>query len=194
MTSRVCIIGLLFVIHADYLPAQQSLHEQVGKHGSLELLVLNEYSPVNLETLAKEVPVIAHVLITEAKSFVDGERVWTDYSAQILAVTKGEQALQGKILTVRRPGGLVLVDEKTVNSRDPDFPAFDLQEEYVLFLKPTSEEHFVIPFGAQGAFRIQQGRVAQVSRDTGTWNKERGSVGLGAFLNEIDQVARKPKQ
>ena len=44
-------------------------------------------------------------------------------------------------------------------------------------------------FGGQGAFKIDQGKVAQVS-DVGNWNRERGRVDLGELLKEVAAASK----
>jgi len=97
--------------------AGQDLREQIRKHGNVEVLILKEYSPVDLPTLVASAGTIGRVLITQSKSSLVG--------------------------------------------------------------------YFTVSFGSQGAFRVEQGKVTQVSQDTGTWNRDRGAVALVKFLQEI---------
>jgi hypothetical protein len=54
-----------------------------------------------------------------------------------------------------------------IQSLESDFPAFQAGEEYVLFLKfDAAANQYVVPYGAQGAFRNLGGLVEQVSTDT----------------------------
>ena len=151
----------------------QDLREQVRKHRNVEILILKEYSPVDLPTLVAKAGIISRVLVTQAKSSLIGDQISTDYTVQVLSASKGQADLEGRAITVRRPGGNVSIEGGTAKARDPDFPPFEPGEEYVLFLNLEAEGHFTVPFGAQGAFRVDQGKVTQVSRDTGTWNRDR---------------------
>ena len=132
------------------------------------------------------------MFITGAKSFILGDRISTDYTGQVLTLAKGDQSLQGKTITIRRPGGAVSLEGGTATARDPDFSPFDVGEEYVLFLNYDGDDRFIVPFGAQGAFTVDQGKVTQVSRDTGTWNRDRGEVPLVQFLGEVGAIQKQP--
>lgn len=165
--------------------AGQDLREQIRKHGNVEVLILKEYSPVDLPALVASAGTIGRVLITQSKSSLVGERISTDYTAQVLWIGLGRPTLEGKTITIRRPGGSVALEGGTVKARDPDFPSFESGEEYVLFLNSEADGYFTVSFGSQGAFRVEQGKVTQVSQDTGTWNRDRGAVALVKFLQEI---------
>ena len=149
----------------------------------------SEIFPTDLKTLVRDAELIARMLVVESKASLVGDRILTDYKAQVLAVTKGAQSLEGTTITIRRPGGKLLLEGGIVTARDPEFPAFEGGEEYVLFLKPTSEGYYEVRFGGQGAFKIDQGKVAQVS-DVGNWNRERGRVDLGELLKEVAAASK----
>lgn len=169
----------------------QDLRDQVRKHGAVEVLLVKEYPPVDLPTLVRDAELIARVLIVGSDASLAGDRISTEYRAQVLGVVKGAHEIEGRVITVKRPGGKLSLEGGTATARDPDFPAFELGEEFVLFLKRTTEARFEVPFGAQGAFKVDQGKVVQVSRDVGTWNRERGPVPLPEMLKEIASATKK---
>lgn len=165
-------------------PPQDTLRDQVRKLGAVEVLYIRDLPPTDLKTLVRDAELIARVLVVESKTSLIGDRVLTDYKAQVLAVTKGTLNVEGTTITIRRPGGKLVLEEGTVTARDPEFPAFQGGEEYLLFLKPTNEGFYEVRFGGQGAFKVEQGKVAQVS-DVGNWNRERGRVDLGELLRQV---------
>jgi hypothetical protein len=168
----------------------QEIRAQVKKLGSIEILIVKEYSPVDLATLVSKADLVVRGIVAQAKSSLVGKQVSTEYTLQVLSVIQGQRDGEGAAITIRREGGQVSVEGGTVLAYDPDFPFFELAKEYVLFLKRLPEGPYVVPYGAQGAFRVEGGKVSQVSRDTGSWNQERGSIGVSQFFDEIAAVAR----
>jgi hypothetical protein len=102
---------------------------------------------------------------------------------QVLSVSKGERQLETKTIIVRRAGGTVSIEGRQVKGTESDFPAFEMADEYILFLKPAAEGHYTVLYGPHGAFKIEEGKVTQVL--DGEWNRERGRVELSQFLEEI---------
>lgn len=110
---------------------------------------------------------------------------------QVLSAYKGRGIADGSTLVVRRPGGKVSIEGGTVIARDPDFPPFQVGEEYLLFLDRGADGALAVSHGAQGAFKIESAKVTQVSSDTGTWNRARGAVGVLAFLEEVAAAVKR---
>jgi hypothetical protein len=167
----------------------QGIRETVRKHGAIEFQYLHEYSPADLPALVTSADTIARVVVMGAKSSLIGEKIWTDFTVQVLSVRKGPQHLETKPITVRRDGGTVSIEGRMIKASDPEFPPFELSEEYVLFLRPAADGHYVVAFGPQGAFKVEEGKVTQVH--DGEWNRERGPVDLSQFLEEIATAQKK---
>jgi hypothetical protein len=56
----------------------------------------------------------------------------------------------------------VSVEDIVVTERDPNFPAFDIGEEYVLVLRADPETNtFMVMYNGQGAFRIGPDWIAR---------------------------------
>jgi hypothetical protein len=169
---------------------EQEIRDQVRKLGSVEILIAKEYSPVDLATLISKADLVVRGIVAQAKSSLVGRKVSTEYTVQVLSVIHGQRDREGTAIAISRDGGRVSVEGGTILAYDPDFPFFELAEEYVLFLERLPEGPYVVPYGAQGAFRVEGGKVSQVSHDTGNWNKERGSIGVSQFLDEIATVVK----
>ena len=170
---------------------QETIRDRVKRYGSLEVIVLKEYSPVDLPTLVAHADLVVRGVVTGSKSFLTAEHVITDYSVQVLSLVRGE-GVEGRVIVVRRDGGSVSIDGGKIDTRESDFPSFEITDEYVLFLKRAPEGYHVVSHGAQGAFRIEGGSVAQVSREH-TWNQERGRVEVLRFLSEIAAAVKQEK-
>lgn len=192
MSRKTVSIPAVILIACQNLIAGQSLTDKVRKYGDVDQLVMREFSPVDVATLVKSAPVIARgVVMGEASSFIADDKIWTTYQIQLLSVRKGRSDLEGQVVTVRRPGGQVTIEGHTVKAWEPDFPSFRGGQEYVLFLQSGADGNFQVVYGAQGAFAVEAAHVRQVSTKFGTWNKERGSVGLAEFLSEVAAAERK---
>ena len=165
----------------------QDIRDTAKQQGAIEVLILKQYPPVDLRTLVTKADLVVRTVVTGSKSFLAGDRVSTDYNVQVLSGILGED-LNGKTIVIRRDGGEI--KDARILAYEPDFPFFRVGEEYVLFLKRAPEGHYVIPYGAQGAFNVEGATVSQVSRSTGTWNQERGRVEVLRFLSEIAEAAK----
>ena len=88
-----------------------------------------------------------------------------------------------------KPGGVIDVDGRTVSSSEADFPPFPIGEEYILFLRfDPQQKTYIVPYGAQGAFRLVAGFAEQVSRE-GKIKAERGVLPYAALAQEIRELA-----
>jgi hypothetical protein len=173
--------------------AQDRLVERVrNTEGGIALLVLREFSPADLSDLVAESDLIARVLVAEGRSRLsrDERRIETDYSVQILETYFQGQTVQSDTsIVVSRPGGVLTIDGHAVTGREPDFPLFQAGEEYVRF-DPQSKL-YIVPHGAQGAFREVGGFAEQVSSE-GKIKSERGKLPSAGFAEEIRELASKP--
>ena len=95
----------------------------------------------------------------------------------------------GEKILVAIPGGTLTIDGYKVTSRENDLPPFRANEEYILMLKrDPSTRQYLLPYGAQSAFRITGGDIEQVSKKFGTWNRERGRVPVVDFIKELTSL------
>jgi hypothetical protein len=121
----------------------------------------------------------------------DEGSIETDYSVQIIEAYHGnERAAVGRNIIVSRPGGMLMIDGRAITSFERDFPSFLPGEEYVLFVRFDPQRRlYIVPRGAQGAFRDVDGFVAQVSRSEGKISYERGKLQSSAFAQEVRDLA-----
>jgi len=77
-----------------------------------------------------------------------------------------------------------------VVGHENDFPQFTINDTYLLFLQRVeNREYYWVAYGPQGAFRVEDDSVRQVSEVFGSWNRERGKVSLRDFIAEVLAVA-----
>jgi hypothetical protein len=101
---------------------------------------------------------------------------------------KGLKVEPGSTLVVTRPGGTITLEGRTVRSTEPDFPPFELGDEYILFLERLRDGSLGVYYGAQGAFKVSAETVEQVSRFNADWKQKHGVVGLSAFRRELATI------
>ena len=183
------LLVAMFVV-SGVVQSGQELRDHVRKAGSAEVVVIRDYPPVDLKTLVRDAELIARVVIVSSNASMIGDQISTDSKAQVLTVVKGAQSVEHTTITVRKPGGKVALEGGIVTASDPDFAPFEIGEEYVLFLKSTIQGNFEVRFGGQGAFKVTQGKVAQVSRNIGTWNRERGRIDVLQLFEEIGAASK----
>jgi len=185
----LCTLGVVTVL------GQETVRETIKRHkGPLELIVTRQFSPVDLKELAKDVDLIAAVIVRDdGRSHLsgDGQTIETDHTALVVDQFFSRHPLQPSAsITVSKPGGTLSIDGHTVTSYERDFPPFHSGEEYVLFLRrDDTAGHYLVAYGAQGAFRSALGNVEQVSR-IGTWNAERGLVPAISFTQELRDILK----
>jgi hypothetical protein len=82
----------------------------------IEIVIEREFSPVELPELVSSADIVVDAYVTKAESRLsdDGRQVFTDTSIQVLQVAKGPHQYVGQTLTVRKPGGTVVIDGKQV--------------------------------------------------------------------------------
>ncbi len=185
----VVLVGLVSaIVTASQRP---SIPERVQKYGAREVAIVREFSPVELPELVRSADLVLEGVVVGKKSYltVDQMEIMTDYSIQTQRLWKRSAPLKielGQTITVNRPGGTLPIKDQLFVARENDFPEFELGEEYVLFLrKDPTTDRYIVPDGAQGAFRIQHGTIWQVSEDTGTWNKDHGKMALEGFQEHL---------
>jgi len=166
MKSFQALVALALVgLAAPAAPQQPSLAEVV-RRGPVELLTIHEYPPIDLPELVASADLIARVAVRGAKSYeTEKARIATDYALDIYDVFSQEHGSvrhAGELITVRRDVGELAVNGQVVRAFEPNFPAFEVGEEYVFALKrdPESDTYFVLG-GGQGAFRVGGDFVAR---------------------------------
>lgn len=179
----LCVLSYLF---AGQVPTP-SIRETVRKQGDVEIHLMVEYSPVDLRELIRRANLIVQGTVSHALSYLSDHetKVLTDYTIRINRVLKGVLAAdEAAKITVRRLGGTLTVDGAKVTAQEADFPAFNVNDDYVLFLKQRGSV-YEFEYGGQGAFKVSDGSVTQLSNSVGTWNQSHTDTSLTAFQDEI---------
>jgi hypothetical protein len=163
---------LVLALWATVVAAQEpSLADLVRRWGPIEAHILPAVPPGDPAQLFKEADVVARVRIVSVKSFenrppsTSPSKITTDCAVDLLDIFVQRLPLPrqaGDHVIVRREGGSVSVEDIVVTERDPNFPAFDIGEEYVLVLRADPETNtFMVMYNGQGAFRIGPDWIAR---------------------------------
>lgn len=160
--------------------------------GEVEFTIEREFSPADLADLVQESDLVARVLIGQSRGRLsaDERRIETDYTGQVLEryVSRKPASIEENILLVR-PGGVVTVGTRMVSATERDFPPFQIGEEYLLFLRFDRERKtYILPRGAQSAFRLTEGLAEQVATSEGKIKAERGALRSEALTQEIREL------
>ena len=173
---------------------QTTLAERVRQQrGNIEVLLLNEYSPVQLRELIKACDLLVRVVVSDnGHSYLtkDAQDIESEFTVQVIDRYLLSPVLRpAEKILITLHGGTLTIDGYPITSRENDFPPFHPNEEYILMLKhDSSTGQYLLPYGAQGAFRIIGGEVEQVSQQFGTWNRERGRVPVVDFIKELTSL------
>jgi hypothetical protein len=156
------------IVRAEEAPA--SIRQQVRQTGEFERIVVARDNQLQLAGLVGNAELIVEASAGGARTFLsdDGADIYTDYTFKVHAILKNARRpglRAGHSVTVRRQSGEIVVDGHTVVSHENEFPPFDVNEHYVLFLTPEPGESMYSVFGgAKGAFsagdRIRAVRIS----------------------------------
>jgi hypothetical protein len=133
----------------------------------LEEIVVTLDNPIGLPELTVTSDVIVEASVLAERSFLDpdGSRIWTDYRLQL---TRALKVRDGRgveaTLTVRRRGGTLKFGSRAVVSTENDFLPFQAGEQYVLFLRKTSDPGvYGIVAGRHGAVPVTDGVASGIT-------------------------------
>ena len=191
LLAQYAAVIALCTLSSATTTAQETVPELVRRHkGNVEFLVIREFSPVGLSELARDCDLIARVVVVDGRSHLsDDEReVQSEYTLQIIDSLLSRKTLTpAQNIIVTKPGGTLTIDGYQFTTRETDFPPFLTTDEYVLFLRFDARTgKYVVPYGAQGAFRHVAGVIEQVG--SGEWNTERRRVSLLDFIQELTAI------
>lgn len=193
MTTGLSLLAVFPLI--SFLDAgQETLAERVRRQqGPIEVLILKQYPPADLPEIMKESDLIARVLVLDngrSRLSKDERSIYSEFTVQVLDQFFSARNLKlTEKLVVTKPGGTMMIEGYPITGREPDFPPFEANEEYVLFLKfDPSTGQYLVPYGAQGAFRNIGGVVEQVAKGSPIWDRDRGRVPIGEFTQELTRI------
>lgn len=157
---RVVIAAAIIAFLPTSSEAAQNVPNWVND-GTLEEIVVTLDTPMGLPELTATSDVIVEASVLTERSFLDpdGARIWTDYRLQL---TRALRVRDGRgveaTLAVRRRGGTLKVGSRSIVSTENDFLPFQLGEQYVLFLRRTSDPGvYTIVAGRHGAIPVTDG-------------------------------------
>jgi hypothetical protein len=187
-------VSLGVILSATVVAGQQpfdgSIPEQLRANGSFERVIVTSYEPLQLADLVGAADLIVEATTAGGRSFLaqNETEIFTDYPFQVQSVIKnsGSPDLRvGHTITVRRNSGTVVVGGRAAMSMENDFPLFERNERYILFLtRPRGDSAYMVFGGPQGAFTLRD-RVKQMSTVLNEWsNKHAEMVGV-AFIDEL---------
>jgi hypothetical protein len=112
------------------------------------------------------------VAVVEAKSpqlTEDESFIFTDYEVSVEQILKDNESapiLPSSRITVTRPGGTILLNNKTVRAVDESFPQLRLRQRYVLFIQflPAIGTYRSIESGE--SFEVRGNDVERLKRDS----------------------------
>ena len=121
--------------------------------------------------IQSDLVVVGEVVAERARLSDDGSLVLTDYTVvvrEMLARPEPDRVpavAAGQRITVTRRGGQMRVEGVAVNIEALDFPRLEWLVPYVFFLK-TAGDAYELHGGAQGVWRMRDGRVYSHLPDT----------------------------
>jgi len=136
------------------------------KSGLLEEIVVTTSVPTSLVDLTAGSDLIVEATVLAQRGFLDrdGTSIFTDYRIGVTHVLKVRDAHVDPTLTVRRRGGAVPISGGSVVSSESGFPAFQIGDHYVLFLRKSLQPGvYEIVSGRYGATRIIDGAVTSTA-------------------------------
>jgi hypothetical protein len=188
----VCAVVSCFVgIPRTTAFAQQgpSIRQQLQETGGFQRIIVTPYEPLPLADLTARAKLVVEATISATQSYVDdsGVDVYTDYTLTVHAVIKSRERSEvraGDAITVRRRSGVIVVDGRTAEVYENDFPPFKPGEHYILFLTRSPREYVYAVFGGnQGAFSAGE-IITPLATPTDQASAPR-SVSQADFLGEV---------
>jgi len=172
-------------------PASLSIRQQAHEPGGFERIVVSADDPLQLPSLVARADLIVEASTAGGRSHLDTAEtgIFTDYEFTVHAVinnnTRWPDFRAGTAITVRRDGGVVVVDGRSAVSHENGFPPFNANEHYILFLteRPLDKAYSVFG-GPRGAFRAGDSITAlAVPLDAGA--DRLPQISRAAFLGEV---------
>jgi len=170
-------------------PFEGSIPQQLRSAGSFERVIVTSYEPLQLADLVGAADVIVEASTPGGRSFLaqNDTEIFTDYQFQVHSVIKNSTSPDlrvGHTITVRRNSGAVVVDGRSAVAMENDFPLFERNERYILFLNKRGDGPYVVFGGPQGAFTLRD-RVKQMSSVLNEWSNKHAETADVAFIDEL---------
>jgi hypothetical protein len=162
------------------------ISQQLQEAGAFERIIVETDRRFHLADLVSRADLIVEASMTGSRSYMgpaDGT-IYTDYAFKIHGLVKNASypgLRGGNVITVQRERGEVQIDKRAAVSQENNFPPFDADTHYILFLtRPPNGTVFSVLAGAQGAFSAGE-RIRPISAvdDSDTLNAPTRSAFLG---------------
>jgi hypothetical protein len=130
----------------------------VGATGAFERMIVTTDKPLELGDLVRSADLIVEASPSAVRSFLAGRTpgIFSDYTFTLHDIIKNRRKpgllLPGGSILVRRESGTVTMDGVTATSIENDFPAFGGGQRYLLFLKESQDDVYVVVGSGRGAF------------------------------------------
>ena len=171
----------------------QTLRERVRKQGNVDVVELLEYAPTTLPELATRADSIIEGPIGACLSSLtaDERSVHTDCTVQVVRVFKGAAV---QTMTLRRPGGVISLEGRTVQVASNGSSDLNANETYIVFLQYDSTSRtYSILFGPQGTLRVENDTVVQ-EPDSGP-DEQVAAMNIDEFRKTVlDLIAQRRQQ
>jgi hypothetical protein len=151
--------------------------------GRSDAQVIADYvaPPDTAEELFAKAAVVVRGRVEAGRLDPSNQRPRSLYSLRVLEVLKsGDVVSTGSVIDIQRIGGTG-EDKRT---SDPNFPAFQVHDELVLFLERGPGGFYTPLFGPEGSFKLVDGR-AHAFGNAGALSKRHNGNAAEAFLAEI---------
>lgn len=171
-------------------PDTTTIRQQLRESQSFERVIVTSYEPMQLADLVGGADLIVEASTMGGRAMLNATEtdLYTDYPFDLHAIIKNSgrpDARVGDTVVVRRDCGMLVLDGRIAVSQENDFPLFDRDESYILFLVKARDGNAYRVFGGpQGAFSLREG-VKQLSIELGDWTNKHGSVARAVFLDEL---------
>ena len=154
--SAACVAGSSGLGNTE---GGQEIRARRLKHWSIEFQYFYEYPPADFPALVTNADTIARVVVMTAHSSLIGEKIWTDFGAQVLSISKGDRQLETRTITVRKAGGTVSrLRVCRILGTESGFPPFELADEYVLFPEDHARRPLCSSLWAAGRIQGRRGQ------------------------------------
>jgi hypothetical protein len=202
LTWTACIVGCVNVAPSVGVRAEEAdttIRQQIRLTGAFERMVVARDNDMQLADLVGNAELIVEASTTPGRSFLseDGADIHTDHTFKLHSVIKNTRLLglrAGHSVTLRRESGALVVDGHPAVAYENEFPPFQPNQRYILFLmsRPGADVYTVLG-GAKGAYLAGDNiRAVRISLDDA--HRQTPAVPRAAFLGEVRALLRFTKR
>jgi hypothetical protein len=167
-----------------------TIRDQIRQSGDFERMVVARDNDMQLAHLVGHAELIVEASTTAGRSFLseDGTQIYTDYTVKLQSVLKNTRLLglrAGHSVTLRRESGALVVDGHPAVAYENEFPPFQPNQRYILFLTSRPREDvYTVLGGAKGAYLAGED-IAAVRISLDEAKHPTPAVPRAAFMGEM---------